>query len=304
MSEFKIAATIPAVQYGNLMPEFTVEADSWADAQKILVPQITEFWNSVCQEGSELKVRNAQVGSTDYGKSMTCTFTGEQLLLDSSHVYRDADGNIYESGSVFAEKFGYPFDKQKILPMYASKFGVDPKQVDEFWSLKGDNSRSFGNVLHGSLEVYGKFKELANKLSTEQKVVDLGINPTLLPVVEAFFTEDRLKEEALYEVFVVDKQGKRCGQIDRLVKTGDKSVIIEDYKTNGELEKQGSPKFLKAPFDKDGQALLNQPLSIYTLQLNFYRSIMETLGYTVEAMRIHHYDKEWQVVDVPKVQLP
>lgn len=303
--KFAITATIPTTQYGNLQPSIEVEADTFEEARSIAMPQIQEIWNSVCEQGKELRIRGeAPIGTVEAGELMTCTFSGEQLSLSADHTYTDADGNVYQSGSRFADQFTYEFNKDMILPIYAKKFDVDPKEVDAFWTHKGDNSRNFGNALHGALEVYGKFGSLAEKLSTEEKPVSLGISPVILPAVEDFFA-DRVDEEALYEVFVVDKQGKRCGQIDRLVKTGDKTCIIEDYKTNGDLYKQGSPKYLKAPFDSKGNTpLLNQPFSVYTIQLNFYRGIMESLGWTVEGLRIHHLDEMWDTIDVPKVDLP
>lgn len=304
---FRIKATIPTGQYANLQPEIEVEADTFEEAQAIAMPQIQSMWNSVCEPGKELRIRGSDLtisDSTDVGKIMTCTFSGEELNLDSKHVYRDIHGEVYMSGSKFAEQFGYEFPKDTVLPVYAAKYGVDPKLVDAFWQAKGDNSRNFGDAVHGALESFGKYSDLVEKLSTEEKPVTLGISPILLPAVEDFFA-DRQDEEALYEVFVVDKQGKRCGQIDRLVKTGEKTCIIEDYKTNGDLYKQGNPKYLKAPFDSKGNTpLLNQPISIYTIQLNFYRGIMESLGWTVEGLRVHHLDEMWDTIDVPKVDLP
>lgn len=304
--KFAITATIPTTQYGNLQPAIEVEADTFEEARDIAMPQIQEIWNSVCEPGKELKIRSMSVTeqSTSETKEMTCMFSGITLYLDDTHTYRDSEGNTYQSGSRFAEQFEYEFPKATVLPAYANKFGVEPGVVDAFWTAKGDNSRNFGQAMHGALEIYGKFAGLAEKLSTEEKPVSLGISPILQPAVEDFFA-DRQDEEALYEVFVVDNQSMRCGQIDRLVKTGEKTCIIEDYKTNGDLRKQGTPKYLKTPFDGNGNTpLLNQPLSVYTIQLNFYRGIMESLGWTVEGLRVHHLDEMWDTIEVPKVDLP
>lgn len=303
---FKISATIPTVQYGNIMPEIEVEAETFEEARDLAMERVREIWNSVCEEGRELRIRGSQpVGSVSAGEVVVCSFSGTELTMSDDHTYTDKDGNVFMSGSRYPEQFGYPFDKNMILPIYANKHEVQPKVIDDFWTDKGNLSRDFGHALHSALEVYGKHKALAEKLSTEEKPVKLGIPSLLLPVVEAFF-EGRGDEEAIYEPFVVDVNGKRCGRIDRLVKTGEKSCIIEDYKTNGDLYKQGSPKYLKAPFDGKGDTsltLLNQPISEYTLQLNFYAEIMESLGWTVEGLRIHHFDEEWKTIEVARVPL-
>lgn len=305
--KFTITATIPTAQYANLQPAIEVEAETFEEAQAIAMPQIQQIWNSVCEAGKELKIRSTSVteASTGETREMECMFSGTTLFLDeNTHTYRDESGEAYVSGSRFAEQFSYEFPKDAVLPMYAKKHDVPPELIDAFWTAKGNNSRDFGHALHSALELAGKYSDLVLQLSTKEKPVVLGISPTLLPAVEDFFA-DRMEEKALYEVFVVDKQGKRCGQIDRLVKTGEKSCIIEDYKTNGDLLKQGTPKYLKAPFDSKGNTpLLNQPLSIYTIQLNFYRGIMESLGWTVEGLRVHHLDEMWDTIDIPKVDLP
>lgn len=291
---FKIGATVPTVQYGNLMPEIEVEAPTFEEAQKIGLEQIQKLWNAVCEDGKELKIRGVQDGNRPT-KAMPCKFTGQVLFLDDDHVYRDEEGNVYESGSKYAKKYSYPFDKDTILPFYAKKTGVEPQIIDGFWTSKADASTTFGHALHQAMETYGKYNELATNLEKP-----LGIHPLLMGVVEEFFDERQVDEDALYEVFVVDKDKKRCGQIDRLVKTGDKTCIIEDFKTNADIRKQGKPTNLKDPFG----FLPNQPISEYTLQLNFYREILEALGLTVEGMRIHLLDKDgWTEISVDRVDL-
>lgn len=299
MTKFKIGATIPTVQYGNLMPEIEVEADTFEEAQAIAMPQIQSVWNSVCEPGKELSIRTLNT-VTQATKEMVCEFSEEKLFLDeSSHTYTDTDGNTYQSGSRFASQFEHPFDKDTILPMYAAKVGQEPAVIDGFWNTKGQNSRDFGHALHSALELYGKYLDLSETLDKP-----LGIHPLLLTEVESFFA-DRDDEKALYEVFVASKALKRCGQIDRLVITGDNTCIIEDYKTNGDINKQGSPAYLKVPFERGSPTeLRNLPISIYTIQLNFYRTIMESLGWTVEGMRVHHFDEMLETIDIPRVDLP
>lgn len=297
--KYTISATIPTVQYGNLQPSIEVEADTFEDARALVMPEIQSVWNSVCEEGKELVIKGAVDVPQVAGKRMKVDIGDiEYLSLDGNHVYTDDEGNKYSSGSVFAESFAYDFDKAKILPLYANKVGETTDRISDYWESKSKLSTDFGTAIHQAMETYGKFNSLSEKLEKP-----LGIHPIVLPVVESFFAE-RGDEEALYEPFVADSTTKRCGQIDRLVITGEKTCIIEDFKTNIDLNKAGSPKYLKAPYDKDGEALENTPLGKYTIQLNFYRSILESRGWKVEGMRIHHLDDSgWNEIDVPVVKV-
>lgn len=303
--KFNITATIPTAQYANLQPSIEVEADTFEEARAIAMPQIQSIWNSVCEPGKELAIRgtNAPTEALKALEAMKCTFSGEVVYIDSDHNYTDDKGNKFLSGSRFAKQWSRPFPKEAVLPMYAKKWDETPATIDAYWSAKSKASTDFGHALHQALETYGKFAELTKKLNTPEKPVTVGVHPLLLPTVEDFFA-DRFEEEALYEVFVVDKAGLRCGQIDRLVKTGEKTCIIEDYKTNRDLRKQGVPKFLLAPFDGKGKyPLLNQALSEYYLQLNFYREIVESLGWKVEAMKIHYFGEDFEEIAVPVIDL-
>lgn len=300
IKELKVRAVIPYAEYANLQPEITIDVeDDIEAAQKEAMSYLAEFSEKYAQDGKEIS--SGQPKTVKARKLIPYVGEGE-VFIDDNHNYFDKDGNVFESGSKFAKRFEHPFNAEAIVPRYAAKFGVEQQDVIDFWKAKGESSTTFGTALHQALETAGKFNDLSVKLSTKEKPVTLGIHPTLLPIVEAFFTEERLKENAAYEPFVIDQDGKRCGQIDRLVIVDEatKMCDIEDYKTNADLYKQNSPKFLKAPYDN----LPNQPISIYTLQLNFYRAIMEANGWMVRAMKIPHWDgKEWKMIEVDKVNI-
>lgn len=297
--KYTISATIPTVQYGNMQPSIEVEADSFEEARAIVMPEIQSLWNSVCEEGKELVVRGEPVLREVKHVVVKPDIGDEELAMDENHVYTDIHGTVFESGSVFAGKFGYEFDKAKILPLYANKVGETPETISEYWESKAKLSTDVGTAIHQALETYGKYGKLADKLEKP-----LGIHPLILPAVKAFF-EGREDEHAIYEPLISSKELKRCGRIDRLVITEseNKKCIIQDFKTNIDLYKQGSPKYLKAPYDKDGFALLNNPIGEYTIQLNFYRSILEKLGWTVEGMELHHLEDKWSVIEVERVDV-
>lgn len=298
--KYTISATIPTVQYGNLQPSVEVEAESFEEARALVLPEIQELWNSVCEDGKELHIKELLKTSSVPQERMKVDIGDvESLFIDNNHNYTDLNGKKYTSGSKFADSFAYEFDKAAILPRYADKVGESQEDISGYWEAKSKLSTDFGTAIHQALETYGKYRSLAEKLEKP-----LGIHPLVFPVVESFFS-GRESEKAMYEPFVADSKSMTCGQIDRLVITGDKRCIIEDFKTNVDLDKQGSPKFLKEPFGKDGQEVPNTPLGKYTLQLNFYRSILEANGWTVEGMKIHHLteDGSWRTIDVSVVEI-
>lgn len=300
VKELTVTAVIPTAQYANLQPSVTVEVDGdYDEAKKEAMKHIAQFSSQYAEDGKAL------AGGTTVKKLRKLTpFIGDtDIFFDrEAHAYCDEEGNVYESGSAFAKKYEYEFNADMIAVPYAKKFGVTEDEVKKFWRAKGESSTTFGTALHQALETQGKFSALASKLSTADKTVETGIHPTLLPIVQAFFTDDRLKENAVYEPFVSHQGLRRCGQIDRfvIVDGAKRTCKIEDYKTNADLEKQNSPKTLKEPFKN----VPNTPLGGYTLQLNHYRTTVEANGWTVIGMFIHHWNGvEWKEVEVNKVEI-
>lgn len=303
IKELTVTAVIPTAQYANLQPSITVElneGDDYEAAKKTAMEHISKFSTTYAESGKELPTGQPRQVKA---RKMTPFLGDGEIFFDAAeHVYMDAEGNVFQSGSQFAKQFEQPFNADAIAPKYAAKFGLQAKDVLDFWQSKADASTTFGTALHQALETEGKYLEMCKTLTTDDKEVTTGINPTFQPIVAAFYTPERLKEKAVYEPFVVDFGAKRCGQIDRflIVDEAKKICDIEDYKTNGDLYKQNSPKFLKAPYD----TLLNQPISGYQIQLNFYRAIVEANGWTVRNLTIHHWTgKEWITSQLDKLEI-
>lgn len=201
-----------------------------------------------------------------------------------AHKYVDEQGVPYLSGSKFASTYEPEFPKEAILPGYAERYGVKEYEVDEMWQGKADMSTTFGTALHQALETFGKHWRIAKACGKDP--MDM-IHPTLRPAVAQFFTEERMNADAVYEMFIADKDKHRCGQLDlvTIVDREKKILDIEDYKTNAELFKVNSPKTLLPPFSH----LPNMSAAKYTLQLSFYKAIFEKHGWTVRALKLHHW---------------
>lgn len=257
--KFKIGATIPTTQYGNIMPELEVEAETFEEAQSLALPEIEKLWKRYAEPGKELR---------ESGKRIKAFVGGEIDYDDFSHTY-SWNGDVYLSGSQYAKQFEKPFDGATISEAMAKKYGVSASDIVSMWRLKSDISAGFGTAIHAAIEMYERYGELAKSLN---KTSHLHDHPIIKKAVESFYALQDNGHEARVEAVVVDHEAKRAGRIDRLVITGEKKCRIQDIKTNADITKY---------------------LPVYWKQLEFYEGIMGAAGWTVEGLDIFHWDGEW-----------
>lgn len=247
-----IKAHVPTQQYGFVEVEGSLEERA----------EIERLYNHYAEtpivfKSGEIKRLKAFVGGfIDYD--------------EVAHSYT-WNGEVYLSGSAYANSFKKPFDSVAISQAMAKKSGVSAEDIVKMWGLKSEASRDFGNAIHKALQLYEQYKGLAEDL---EKTYHLHDHPIIKNAVESFM--DSHKERALSEVLVVDHKAKRAGQIDRLVILGDKHCRVEDYKTNADVTKE---------------------LEFYWKQLEFYGDILKADGWKVEPPVIHHFDGEWHQYD-------
>jgi len=266
--KFRITATIPVTQYGNLQPEIEVEAETFEEAQALAMKRVESIWAKYAEPGKELVKKTTQLS----GKKTQCFVGGEIYYNDAKHIYFNEDGDMYLSGSAYAKKFERPFDAETTANAMALKYNVPVTEVLAVWKAKGDAANSFGTALHKALELYGSHRTISEALGKEYH---MEYHPTLQNAVESFYAS-HTEPTFVCEPMVVDHETKRVGQIDRLVITdADKKIgIVEDYKTNGDLKKA--------------------KLDIYWHQLSFYAAILQAAGWTIPKLKIHHWDgKAW-----------
>lgn len=249
------------VSYGNIQPEVEVDADTYEEAFAIAEGHIRRVWNKYVEEGKQLP---------DDNRVKLEAFVGGEVYYDKlAHVYTNEAGEVYLSGSTYAESFRKPFDKQGIAEAMAKKIGVDPSTIIDMWELKSQVSREFGTVIHKGLQLYEQYGELATKLG---KTTNIHDHPVINNAIKSFYDAHK-GEKAISEVLVVDHEAKHAGQIDRLLLTGDKKCRIQDFKTNVDIMKD---------------------LPILWKQLEFYRDIMKSAGWGVEGMDIFHFNGTWK----------
>ena len=261
MIRFKLGATIPTVQYGNIMPEFEVEADTYEEAMAIAEAQLIPFWNKHVEVGKELK--------TSEGKLIKGFVGGEIYYDDATHTYTNENGDIYLSSTKYAAKFAAPFDKQMIATATAKKFKVSADDVATMWELKAKISRDLGTALHEAIELRRRFQTLSETMAKETHI---HLSPMVKKPVDELMELLPLGKEAI-EAVVIDHANKQVGRIDLLKITGNQKCEVIDFKT-GELEKN---------------------VNMYWKQLEFTANILERNDWRVPKLKIYHWNEKWEL---------
>ena len=167
--------------------------------------------------------------------------------------------------------FEKEFPREAIAQKVADR---DNKKVDDVlagWDSKGEISLQYGTLIHKCMETFIKYNELPN-------------NEYLREIVEDW-AEQNDHETFQSEVFVQDDLHQLCGVIDLI-----QGAEIQDFKT-GDIHQKISHTL--------GKDFPNDRLSLYTLQLNFYRYIMEQNGSKINSLAIWWLNGEhWEKVKV------
>lgn len=272
--KYKLSATVPVAQYANLCPEIEVEADTIEDAEKQVLPYIEDFFNKYAEKDKRIGGEKEVMSST---RQLVKDIFGNEIYYDdATHRYTNTLGEIYLSGSQYAQQTEQPFDGPSISMRIAKKYKlgkIDSEKIQEMWRLKGTASASFGTSIHAALELYGKYKDLAESIEKETHMHDNG---ALNRAVKTFYDEYPDVSNVAYECLIVDHKMKRAGRVDRLEYQPDGSIYVTDFKTNYDI---------------------NKSLKKYWLQLSFYAAIIKANGLQVNGLKIYHWDdKKWSTL--------
>lgn len=282
--KYTLTAVVPVAQYANLQPSIEVEADTIKEAEEMVLPYIEEFFNKYSEKAKIGAAKNA----LNTGRKLCKDIFGNEIFYDDfAHEYTNALGEVYLSGSKFAEQFEKPFNSDLIAGKMVAKHGLDEKDVkklQEMWAMKAEASTSFGTAIHAAIELYGRYKDLAESV---EKVTHHHDNPILKQAVELFYKDHPETKGIGYECLIVDNKNKRAGRVDRIEYVTKKEVYIADFKTNFDIQKS---------------------LKKYWLQLSFYAAVCKANGLTVKGLKIYHYTGdawdtiEGEVIDIDKVK--
>ena len=269
-----ITATIPVAgqSYTDLRP--TVSADSPEEYRELLATVGELAGNTKFVE----RMRGQVDGQTGLSGALTSSgsIMGDGVLFNKDDHTYSKNGKPYLSGSTFAHMFEKEFPRGAIAQKVADR---DDREVDNVlagWDSKGEISLQYGTLIHKCMETFIKYNELPN-------------NEYLKAIVEDW-AEQNDHETFQSEVFVQDDAHQLCGVIDLI-----QGAEILDFKT-GDIHQK-----IQHQLGKDWP---NDRLSLYTLQLNFYRYIMEQNGSKINSLAIWWLNGEhWEKVKVDIIDI-
>lgn len=266
----------------NIQFILPVPGQSYTDIRPVLSG---ESWDDIRMTASELAygVGNTKMGDLLSGteKRSTEPLMSSQSILGDGVLFNKEDhtysknGKPYLSGSTFAHMFEKEFPRDAIAQKVADR---DDKEVDDVlagWDSKGEISLQYGTLIHKCIETWCKYGEVPN-------------NEYLKAIIEDWDENGFSVDEN--EVFVQDDAHQLCGVIDGL--SGD---TIYDWKT-GDIHQKIQHQL--------GKEWPNDRLSLYTLQLNFYRYVCEQNGRKINHLYIGWLNGEhWERVKVDIIDI-
>ena len=218
---------------------------------------------------------------------------GIVLFDEKNHHYFNENGERMLSGSTFEESQVNSPDLSFAAKGLARSTGIDQHTIEEWWDFHGEMSRDLGTIVHRSLEFYINNRVELDTYMRVRETTDKGM-ANFLPVSIANIVGDYLKfnkegvANAEAEVFV--RYGNECGFIDQLRHNADGTLSIIDYKITKGISKVKTNDF--------------GTIQKYTLQQNFYRSILEANGEIVRDMTLHVYNGDkWSGVSLKRLDL-
>lgn len=237
-----------------------------------------ESWDDIRSAAREIaqSVGNEKLAER-LGGNKDGEIIGDGVLFNKEEHTYSKDGLPYLSGSTFAHMFEKEFPRDAIAQKVATR---DDKEVDDVlagWDSKGEISLQYGTLVHKCIETWCQYGELPNNEYLQAIVQDWS---------EVFGNETVDSNE----LFVQDDAHQLCGVID-----GIGGGTIYDWKT-GDIHQK-----LNHTLGKD---FPNDRLSLYTLQLNFYKYIVEQNGGKVKKLIIGWLNGEhWEKVNVPIIDI-
>jgi len=214
--KYKIEATIPTTQYGNIRPTFEVDEN-----ETEVLNKLEGLWNMFGD--------NKLPKRTEFGELLK-SFTGEEVYYnDDTHKYYDMQGNELLSGSQYAQQFAKEFNADAVSKAMAEKSGEPQEVILKRWELGGSVANHYGTSVHDSVEII--------LMGGDIEKIPVAVRETVQRIVDAV---NEYKMTPITEVLVSDVASGKVGRVDCLLvddPTNPTKFMIVDYKTNRELKK-------------------------------------------------------------------
>lgn len=261
IKEVQFTIPVTGLQYTDVRPVITGE--DWDDIREAA----QDVARSVGNEKLYERLSGEQTPATA-PLSASQSILGDGVLFNKEEHTYSKNGLPYLSGSTFAHMFEKEFPKETVAAKLAEKEGREVDEVIEAWDAKGQISLDYGTLIHKCIETFIKH----GATPTNQYLADIVCD----------WEESCYEPDMESEVFLQDDEHQMCGVIDLL---GEHE--ISDIKT-GDIHQKIQHKL--------GKEFPNDRLSLYTLQLNFYRYLAEQNGKKINKLTIHwlngdHFEK-------------
>ncbi len=298
VSRFSMKATIPVVQYGNLQPEIELKNVDLEDATKFSMDYMTKLWGRFSETGA-LKEKTLVTLAT----ASLLSFNEQDVEVEFepvNHLY-SYKGNILVSATNYLKKFYKGFDSKAIAKVCAKSWEVEQQAIEDMWEANGALASTLGTLVDNALEHYDRYFAMGEKIKAKNGKDNPAMpkHPLLKGIIEAFHALPHAEGEVKHQVFVSDVERGFCGQLDRIIITGEKKCIIQDFKVNVNSAEEDKNSKALAPFNE----LPANKLTKYGLQVNFYREMLEKSGWTVEKMEAIVYEDAWKVYELPIIKV-
>lgn len=276
IKEVQFTIPVTGLQYTDVRPVITGE--DWDD--------IRETAQNVARSvGNEKLYERLSGNQTGLTEPLTASgeVLGDGVLFNKEDHTYSKNGLPYLSGSTFAHMFEQEFPKEAVAAKVAEKEGNEVEDILAMWDDKGEVSLQYGTLIHKCIE---------NQLNHGS---DASPNNEYLKAIVEDWEEvfgDLMATDGAPEYFIQDDAHQLCGVID-FYDTIDHAIY--DWKT-GDIHQK-----IKHNLGKD---FPNDRLSLYTLQLNFYKYLAEQNGHKINKLIIGWLNGEhWEKVNVPIIDI-
>jgi len=238
-----------------------------------------------------------------YNYNLTLTILNKNfkdLKFDSvNHIYTQGILKL-KPVSKELENFYKPFDTD-ISKYVAIKRGITQEEVLKEWEDKKNKSLEKGNIIHdfaercinyylGEIDYFYYHKKYISEQKQVLKYILNQLGEGLIPLKA---------EYRMYYKLNISTKDDLAGTLDILwydKKTS--TCILDDYKTNENLFKQYKNQKLLEPFSY----IDDTPYSKYTLQLSYYKLMLNQLGLVISKNRIVHItEKQYKIYNLQQL---
>lgn len=186
------------------------------------------------------------------------------------------DKKTWVSAHSLIKKVTKPFDREGISKRVAEKRGITQEEVLAEWDMEGKIALSKGNCLHNCIASNFEYKK-SDEFTTQEQIEKMA-------EYAKRYIEDVEGTCIAREGFLTDPDKKLYGFLDYLIysKKTNKTILL-DWKTNKEIDKYNKFENFLSPLETLDASKAN----IYSLQLNFYKYIIEkVIDIKVDEMHI------------------